>query len=287
MSGEGSTSRHENLSMPYAAFDTVADDYDRHFTQTAAGRMQREQVWTAILDSQAQSSKPDFALDLNCGTGTDAIWLAHQGYQVLATDVSPKMVALAQTKLRAAGCAKNAQAAVLDLRHLSTVPLPTGKAPALALSNFGGLNCLSPKELAIFGKKMPELLAPGGHFVAVVMGRFCWQESLYFLLKNRWRTAFRRLRRSPVEARLDEQTTVPTWYYSPQAFCRFFPDMELKMLRPIGFWLPPSYLDGAFRRQPRLLRWLGWAERVCRRFSALAWASDHFLVCLAAKPKPT
>lgn len=271
--------------MLYAAFDTVADDYDRHFTQTATGRMQRERVWAAILDRQAQPSAQGFALDLNCGTGTDAIWLAQQGYQVLATDVSPKMVALTQAKLRAAGCAENAQAAVLDLRHLNTVPLPIGKAPTLVLSNFGGLNCLSPTELADFGEKMPSLLAPGGYFVAVVMGRFCWQETLYFWLKTQWRTAFRRLRRGPVEARLDEQTTMPTWYYTPRTFCRFFPDMEAKMLRPIGFWLPPSYLDAAFHRWPRLLRWLNWAERVCGRVSVLAWASDHFLVCLRAKTK--
>ena len=80
-------------------------------------------------------------------------------------------------------------------------------------------------------------------------------------------------------ARLDERTTVPTWYYAPQEFCRFFPHMEVEMLRPVGFWLPPSYLDAAFRRWPRLLRLLGWAERKCGRLALLAHASDHFLVC--------
>lgn len=222
------------------------------------------------------------ALDLNCGTGTDALWLARQGYQVLATDVSPKMVAVTRAKLLAAGLSEQAQAVALDLRDLSAASLQQAgltEPPALVLSNFGGLNCLSPTDLQGFGGKLPDVLAPGGHFVAVVMGRFCWQESLYFLWKGRWRTAFRRLRRGAVEARLDERTTVPTWYYSPQEFCRFFPNLEVKMLRPVGFWLPPSYLDAAFRRWPRLLRGLNWAEQKCGRLAVLAWASDHFLVC--------
>jgi len=245
--------------------------------------MQRERVWTALQACRGGADRHGFALDLNCGTGTDALWLAQQGYRVRATDISPKMVAVAQAKLQAAGWAERAQATVLDLRHLSAASLQLAEVPMLVLSNFGGLNCLSPTELAIFGEKMSSLLAPGGHFVAVVMGRFCWQESLYFLLKNRWHTAFRRLRRGPVAARLDEQITVPTWYYTPRAFCRFFPDMEAKILCPVGFWLPPSYLDEAFRRWPRLLCWLNWAERICGKISVLAWGSDHFLVCFEAK----
>lgn len=271
--------------MHSTPFDAVAHDYDKTFTHTVAGQMQRERVWAALLDgAQGSASTAGLVLEFNCGTGADAVWLTQQGYQVLATDISPQMVAVARAKIHTAGYADRAEVAVFDLRHLSMASLPLTARPTLVLSNFGGMNCLSPTDLQGFGKKLHSLIAPRGQFIAVVMGRFCWQESLYFLLKMRWRAVFRRLRRTPVAAYLDERTTIPTWYYAPREFCRFFPNMQVKMLRPIGFWLPPSYLDAAFRRWPRLLQWLNRAERMCSRVAALAWASDHFLICFEAKP---
>ena len=40
------------------------------------------------------------ALDLGCGTGTNAIYLAQQGFTVTAIDVSRRAVALAKHKTR-------------------------------------------------------------------------------------------------------------------------------------------------------------------------------------------
>ena len=147
--------------MSPAPFDAVACDYDATFTETAVGRMQRERVW-----AMTPAPAPHLALELNCGTGTDALHLARQGYRVLATDISPKMVAVTRAKLRAAGLDGQAAAAVLDLRNLSAAFLRQAglvAPPSLVFSNFGGLNCLSPADLAAFGKKLPDLLAPGGH----------------------------------------------------------------------------------------------------------------------------
>jgi len=39
------------------------------------------------------------ALDVGCGTGTNAIWLAQRGYDVLGIDIAPKAVELARAKL--------------------------------------------------------------------------------------------------------------------------------------------------------------------------------------------
>jgi SAM-dependent methyltransferase len=39
------------------------------------------------------------ALDVGCGTGTNAIWLAEHGYEVLGVDVAPLAIEKARTKL--------------------------------------------------------------------------------------------------------------------------------------------------------------------------------------------
>lgn len=45
--------------------------------------------------------KPGRALEIGCGTGTNALWLAEQGFDVLGVDVSPDAIAAARAKAAA------------------------------------------------------------------------------------------------------------------------------------------------------------------------------------------
>ena len=53
---------------------------------------QRDQVWSgkvnAALEQRAADLPPGRALDLGCGEGGDALWLAERGWQVTAVDIS-------------------------------------------------------------------------------------------------------------------------------------------------------------------------------------------------------
>lgn len=57
------------------------------------------QTWMGRVSAElvefASELRPGRALDLGCGTGGDAIWLAQQGWQVLAADVSASALKLA------------------------------------------------------------------------------------------------------------------------------------------------------------------------------------------------
>lgn len=45
-------------------------------------------------------SKPTSALEIGCGTGTNAIWMAQHGCKVVATDLSPTAIDIANEKLK-------------------------------------------------------------------------------------------------------------------------------------------------------------------------------------------
>lgn len=261
-------------------FNAVAQSYDATFSHTAIGCMQRERVWhyAGSLFNRKSAEKTALAvLELNCGTGEDAIWFAKQGFQVLATDYAPEMVAVAKAKIALAGLSGKVRVAVCPFEALEH--LPEGNFD-LIFSNFGGLNCVSPEILGKLGPLFTQKLLPGGKFIAVVMSRFSWWETLYFLLKKQPKKAFRRLHHKPVKARLDAQTTIATWYYSPQEFQKLL-QFKGKCLsvKPIGLWLPPSYLNPFFEKRPRLLGFLNFLEKRCTP-SWLAAAGDHFYVCL-------
>ena len=99
-------------------FDIAAVSYDNDFTQSHTGRLQREQVWK-YLDQRLKTKKNLHILELNCGTGEDALHLAQSGHVVTATDISDEMLAQAKNKISEHGlackvCLKRADIKALD-----------------------------------------------------------------------------------------------------------------------------------------------------------------------------
>src|SRR5579863_4144938 len=54
---------------------------------------------TPLLVETAGKLKPGRALDLACGTGRNAIWLAEHGWQVTAVDRSPITIPIVDTRV--------------------------------------------------------------------------------------------------------------------------------------------------------------------------------------------
>jgi SAM-dependent methyltransferase len=67
-----------------------------------------------------QTAPPGKALDLGCGTGTNAITLARRGWQVTGVDFIPKAIRVARRKTAAAGLnIEFIQTSVTDLKMLT------------------------------------------------------------------------------------------------------------------------------------------------------------------------
>ncbi len=256
------------------AFEAAAAGYDADFTRSAIGRLQREAVHEHLRRHALEGART--ALDLGCGTGEDALFLARSGCAVLATDASPAMLEQARAKVAGAGLAGRVQVLHLDL---GSPPAQLADGPLdLLLSSFGALNCLSPDELRHLGRTASGWVRPGGRAVLVVMPRFCLLESLYFALARRWSHARRRWNGGPVEA------VVPggqarTWYHSPrQVEAAFAPAFRPRRRRPVGLFVPPSYLERHVARRPRALGLLAAVDRALAGLGFLAGLADHALV---------
>jgi len=84
-----SSTTNANFSTAVEAFDRVAASYDDSFTRTVIGQAQRKQVWKRLLKAFAPG---DRILELNCGTGEDARFLAIRGRRIVACDGSAEMI---------------------------------------------------------------------------------------------------------------------------------------------------------------------------------------------------
>ncbi|HOY12667.1 MAG TPA: methyltransferase domain-containing protein, partial [Saprospiraceae bacterium] len=238
--------------MSVTSFDAIATEYDLSFSESKIGKAQRNQVYAFLNEALGQKTGLNI-LELNCGTGIDAIYLAAKNHKVLATDISEGMIDLVNDKIKTLHLADHVQTKVMDIKQLEYLT-PEIKYD-LIFSNFGGFNCLSPSEIQKVSKELARLLADRGHFIAVVMPNFCAWESVYFLSKLSIKKAFRRFSKGPVLAALDEQTSVDTWYYNPAQFRHLLEeDFKLVSQRPIGIFIPPSYLTFISQKTPRLFR---------------------------------
>ena len=264
-------------SAPAHPFDAAAAGYDAAFTDRQLGRWVRGIVW----ERMAAAFKPgDRLLELGCGTGEDAVWLARRGVRVDATDAAPAMLAATRRKADSAGVGEFVTTRLLDLSQSSAVGKVAGEPLEQydgAYSNFGPLNCVEDRR-ALAGE-LARLVRPGGKLVLVVMGPLCPWEVAWHLARLRPRGAIRRFR-SGQPAHVGDDV-LPVWYPSPHRLAReFAPHFEVREHIGVGLLLPHSEMSGLVDRAPGLFAGLA---RIDRRFAGALpwrWLNDHYLMVL-------
>jgi len=256
-------------------FDKAALTYDQEFTHSNIGKALRDNVWK-YLDQVLENNSPLKILELNCGTGEDAIWFARKGHQVFATDLSEEMAKLTSGKVQHKELQQLVDVFTCDARAISECDLPSDFD--LVFSNFGGLNCLNNLELNKLSEDICNLLKPNGRFIAVVMPRYCMWESFYFLTKFDFKKMFRRNTINSLQVKVGD-IDVDTWYYSPAQFYHLFQIYFRKLLvKPVGIAIPPSYMEKTIGENPNLMNPLYQLESFLGGIASLSAISDHFLI---------
>lgn len=256
-------------------FDHIASSYDAAFSRSAIGQLQRKRVWSYLEKITPQLGGLEI-LELNCGTGEDALVFSEKGFNIVATDVSEEMLKVTQQKAHQYSMQSRISSHYLDLDAIGDTVFE--KKFDLVFSNFGGLNCINPESMQKLLQKIPSMLVPGGRFVAVIMPKLCLWETIYFLAKLQFRKAFRRWTSREVLADL-HGVAVRTWYYTPRQIRRWAgDDFRHVCTRPIGAAVPPSYLENFFSRRKRWLLKLDGIEKRFSHMSSLSGLSDHFLI---------
>ncbi len=102
------------------------------------------------------------ALDIGCGAGSDARWLAEQGFQVVGIDLAPLAIE------RARG-APPPSAGSVEFHCLDFLKEPVPSGPFDLVFDRGCFHVFDAAEdRARFAARVAELLAPGGRWVSVL-----------------------------------------------------------------------------------------------------------------------
>lgn len=258
-----------------AKFDNAAANYDSTFTNSIIGKTQRSFVYEHISKFLKNNHVKNI-LEINCGTGEDAIWLAKQNFKVVATDISEEMILIAKNKEKL----DNLTFEQLNINEIS-IPFANKKFD-LIFSNFGGLNCLSKEELKTFFESASDLVSKNGHIILIIMPKNTLWEQFYFSIKRDYKKIFRRKKKNTI-SNVDGEKIV-TYYYNPNEIVTLAShNFTIKTVNPIGFFVPPSYLESFFRTKPRLISILAKMENGIKNASFLAKYADHYLIVFQKK----
>ncbi len=258
------------FSRTAARYDEFAEDHP-HLT-----RMRRK-----VYEHFARVVEPGSAvLELNSGTGTDAVQLALRGYRVHATDIAPGMLERGREKVARLGLADRVTVEARSFLDLDEI---TGGPFDAVFSDLGGLNCTADLRPVI--GSLDGVLRPGGVVVWVLMPRIClWELALAFT--GQFRLAFRRLSRHGTRAHL-EGRFFDVHYFDPSRVIRDFgPEYELLALEGLSVITPTAESKNLAKRHPRVYRALAWLDDRVSPHAPMSGWGDFYILSVRRRPAP-
>ena len=258
------------------AFSKQAAIFDDIYSANIIIQYKRQRVRDHLEQFLKPSSK---ILELNAGTGEDAVWFAQHDHTVHATDISKGMQEKLIEKVHQNKLEKqvtNELCSFTELQYLKD------KGPYdFIFSNFAGLNCTGELDKVL--QSFSPLLKPNGIVTLVVLPKFCLWESLLFL-KGDFKTAFRRFfSGNGVKAQIEGEFFT-CWYYNPGYLIKSMKD-NYRVLSVEGLCtlVPPSYLENFPTKRPSLFTWLKGKENKWK--TKWPWKSigDYYIISLRKK----
>ncbi|TFD94023.1 class I SAM-dependent methyltransferase [Cryobacterium lactosi] len=148
----------------------MSAEFDREYWDDRYSAL--DDVWSGaanpVLVTETSDLTPGLALDIGCGEGADAIWLAGRGWQVTGVDFSAVALERAAARSRRAGrdpAAAVARAGRIDWQqHDFTSWAPPAGRFDLVTAQFMHLPSL---RRTVFFRALADAVAPGGTLLIV------------------------------------------------------------------------------------------------------------------------
>lgn len=251
------------------AFTKQSATYDKYEDHNKTLAWMRNQVRNAVLSFL---KKDDNILELNSGTGTDAVFFAKKGFKVFATDLSDGMIEKIQLKVnheKLSGMIDVFQCSYTELNRIENRKFD------FIFSNFGGLNCVS--DLNLVTKHFPAVLKNNGIVCLVIMPPVCPWEVVQ-LLSGKIKFAFRRFNKSGLPANI-EGVSFYTYYFShTKIMSALGPNFKLLKLMSLAVFTPIPQMEVFQNKFPRLLRFFNYLDEKTSTYFPFNRIGDHIIV---------
>ncbi len=258
------------------AFSKQAPLFDELYAEDIIFQYKRERVRDHVL----KYLKPGSAiLELNAGTGDDAIFFAQHGHSVHATDISVMMQNVLKEKVKLNDLNGSIS---YELRSYTDLKNLFNRGPYdLIFSNFAGLNCTDQLKEVLHS--FNTLLKPGGFVTLVILPKFCLWEFL-LLFRGNFKTAFRRFSGKKGAKAHIEGEFFRCWYYNPSFIKKNLHDsFNVLSLEGLCTLIPPSYIEKFGEKHPKTYRFLKRKEDKWKTKWPWKNIGDYYIITLQKK----
>jgi ubiquinone/menaquinone biosynthesis C-methylase UbiE len=259
-----------------AAFSKQAPVFDELYGPDMIIQYKRKRVRQHVLEFLPACSQ---ILELNAGTGEDAVYFAGKGHKVHATDISGAMLDILSDKVIAGGLEQQVTTEICSFTNLENL---RQQGPfELIFSNFAGLNCT--RDLSRVLDSFSFLVKPGGWVTLVILPKFCLWEFL-LLFKGKFRTAFRRFAgKKGAKARIGDEY-FRCWYYNPSFIRKHLKEsFSITAVEGLCTLVPPSYFENFAGKHPHLYRFFQKKEDRLKTKWPWKVIGDYYIITLKRK----
>jgi len=265
-----------NEQQAELAFTSQSVVFDDIYANDIIINYKRSRVRNHVLQYLKSNSS---ILELNSGTGEDALFFANLGHRVHATDISAGMQWQLKTKAGARGMNQSITTEEISYTRLNSLG---NRGPYdLIFSNFAGLNCTG--ELARVLASFSDLLKPNGVITLVILPKFCLWETL-LLFKGKFSTAFRRFFSGRGRKAHVKGVNFKCWYYNPSFIINELKNQfDLLAIEGLCTIVPPSYIEGFAEKHPEAYQLLKSKEDLLKSMWPWKYIGDYYIISLKKK----
>ena len=257
------------------AFSKQSLGYDLSEKNNRIIRDMRRQVYAHVERYLKPQSR---MLELNAGTGVDALYFSSRGHDVHATDLSDGMINQIRLKASEKKHAGRLTVEQLSFEHLDRLD---GNNFDYVFSNFGGLNCC--RDLSLVTQHLSTVLRPDAYITWVIMPPVCLAELLW-CLKGNWTKAARRFTKNGSVAHVEGEH-FRTYYHSLNdvrtAFGRSYNLIQSEGLAALS---PQPHHSSFATTSPGIYSALRKVDKVFRNHWPFNRWADHIIVTFQYKP---
>jgi 2-polyprenyl-3-methyl-5-hydroxy-6-metoxy-1,4-benzoquinol methylase len=178
-------------------------------------------------------------LDVGCGTGIDAEFLARRGVSVLGIDTSTEMLAQLRTRIAASGLEQRIECRDMLIEELSAL----GDKPPFdgLISAFASLSTVS--HLMPFARDAARLVRPGGRMILHMLNRFSLWELVGYVAHGDLVAAERVGREARRNFTIGGHTVRHSMHFAEDLYRRYFvAAFRLRERYSLGAIRPPHTL---------------------------------------------
>lgn len=261
----------DNIKYEVTEFhDNIASGYDEVVNASISAQYIRDYFRTRILSSIKPGQN---LIEIGCGTGTDAVFLAKEGIHITATDISPNMLKITAEKAENEKLTELIKTELLDADRLDVLQ---GNIFDGIISNLNAVNYV--KDIGRFSLNTSNLLKPGAKVFFVMLNKVCLWEILYNLLKLKPVTAFEKF-----SSREKYYKTEMKLYFPRKIKKIFFEYYTVNKITGFGFLNPPDGLAAYQEKHKNFYKKIQGLEKfLCSKYP-LYNLCDHYLIEMTRK----